>query len=129
MLFSEEDLNKVANKINQKLKVHTIVNTNYDNYSVSFVKDIDCVDVNVCAGAFYGLPEQPIKKIEIENVNFHYSKNPHADIPAMMSFIEPMKNRGFILMNVDEVIIKNVHVDDCVKEVFECTNVNKLIRI
>lgn len=92
-------------------------------------KDIDCVDVNVCAGAFYGLPEQPIKKIEIENVNFHYSKNPHADIPAMMSFIEPMKNRGFILMNVDEVIIKNVHVDKCVKEVFECTNVNKLTRI
>lgn len=45
MLFSEEDLNKVANKINQKLKVHTIVNTNYDNYSVSFVKDIDCVDI------------------------------------------------------------------------------------
>ena len=39
-------------------------------------KDIECKDVNIAAGAFYGLPEAPIDSIDIVNVSFTYSDNP-----------------------------------------------------
>ncbi|UKI49089.1 MAG: hypothetical protein L6U99_09895 [Clostridium sp.] len=49
-------------------------------------KNIDATNVNVAAGAFYGLPEQPIDEIVCENINFHYASEPVSGTPAMMSF-------------------------------------------
>ena len=72
-------------------------------------KDIECKDVNVAAGTFYGLPEQPIESILIENVSFEYSKNPQAGVPAMMDFLDPMKGKGLIFSYVDKVDLKNVN--------------------
>ena len=88
-------------------------------------KDIDCTDVNVAAGTFYGLPEQPIKSIDIENVNFHYSKNPKEGIPAMMDFLKPMKGKGLIFSYVDKVNIKNVKFDGLNSDEFELNQVNE----
>lgn len=90
-----------------------------------YFKDIDCKGVNVAAGTFYGLPEQPIKKISIENVHFEYSENPIADCPAMMTGIEPMSNKGLIFYNVDEVVIDNVTLDNNLEQPYEITNVNR----
>jgi polygalacturonase len=91
-------------------------------------KDIECKNVNVCAGAFYGLPEQPIEEIVIENVRFNYSKDPKEGIPAMMTGLEPMKNRGLIFNNVNNVIIDNVHLDNNLLKEVETLNVNKIVR-
>ena len=88
-------------------------------------KNIDCKNVNVAAGTFYGLPEQPIKSINIENVNFHYSKNPKEGIPAMMDFLSPMKGKGLIFSYVDEVTIKNVKFDGLNDQEFELNQVNE----
>ena len=86
-------------------------------------KDIDCYDVNVAAGTFYGLPEQPIKSIEIENVKFVYSNNPQAGVPAMMDFLDPMKGKGLIFSYVDTVSIKNVEFVGLNEEQFELIEV------
>ncbi|MDE6584324.1 MAG: glycoside hydrolase family 28 protein [Anaeroplasmataceae bacterium] len=71
-------------------------------------KNIECENVNVAAGAFYGLPEQPIESINIENVSFKYSSNPVPGIPAMMEGLDPMAGRGLIFNYVKEVKLKNI---------------------
>ena len=87
-------------------------------------KDIDCEDVNVAAGTFFGLPEQPINSITIDNVSFKYAKNPVADKPAMMDGLEPMNGRGIILSYVNEVNIKNVTFAGLNNEQYELNQVN-----
>ncbi|MCV2232261.1 glycoside hydrolase family 28 protein [Acholeplasma manati] len=73
-------------------------------------KNMVCEDVHVAAGFFYGLPEQPIKSIELENIQFSYAKNPEAGIPAMMSFEEPRTKQGLYFNYVDDVRINNVSI-------------------
>ena len=87
-------------------------------------KDIDCEDVNVAAGTFFGLPEQPINSITIDNVSFKYAENPVADKPAMMDGLEPMSGRGIILSYVNEVNIKNVTFTGLNNEQYELNQVN-----
>ncbi|PKK96844.1 MAG: hypothetical protein CVV58_04275, partial [Tenericutes bacterium HGW-Tenericutes-3] len=74
-------------------------------------KNIKCDHVHVAAGYFYGLPEQPIESITIENVEFNYASNPISDTPAMMSFIEPMKGEGLQFRNVKHVNLVNVKLN------------------
>ena len=88
-------------------------------------KDIDCSDVNVAAGTFYGLPEQPIKSIDIENVTFHYAKNPKPGVPAMMDGLDPMSGKGIILSYVDTVKVKNVKFDGLYDKDYELFDVKK----
>jgi len=73
-------------------------------------EDIVCHNVHVAAGFFYGLPEQPIKSISLKNVSFDYQDTAEADVPAMMSYLDPMKKAGLIFRNVEEVHLENVTV-------------------
>lgn len=91
-------------------------------------KDIECDDVNVAAGTFYGLPEQPIKSIEIENVSFKYAKDPKAGTPAMMDGLLPMKGKGLIFNYVDKVKLKNVTFQGLNDKEIETVSVNELIK-
>ena len=86
-------------------------------------KNMDCQNVNVAAGTFYGLPEMPIESIELENINFTYDPQAKEGVAAMMTGCEPMKNRGFIFYNVKHVSMKNVNLPDFVKDDIERTNV------
>ena len=91
-------------------------------------KNIDCKNVNVAAGTFYGLPEQPIKSILIENVNFHYSPNPKEGVPAMMDGLDPMKGKGLIFSYVDKVNVKNVKFDGLKDKEFELNEVGSFTK-
>ena len=88
--------------------------------------NIDCSDVNVACGTFYGLPEQPIESIDIENVNFKMSKNAKPGIPAMMDGLDPMKEKGLVFSYVNNVKIKNVTFEGIKGEKIEQNFVNKL---
>lgn len=88
-------------------------------------KNIVCENVHVAAGFFYGLPEQPIRSIKLENVKFTYAKDPIKDIPAMMSFIEPMTMQGLQFRYVNEVILKNVELDQKLENPILLENVVK----
>ena len=89
-------------------------------------KDIDCTEVNVAAGAFFGLPEKPIDSITLENVNFHYAKDPVLGLPAMMDGLPKMKGKGFIFSYVNQVNIKNVSFDGLNDKEYEFTEVNNI---
>ena len=89
-------------------------------------RDIDCQNVNVAAGTFYGLPEQPIKSIELENVSFGYAKDKVSGIPAMMEFLEPMSGKGLIFSYVDTVSLKNVTFTGLESKEVETVDVNQI---
>ena len=59
-------------------------------------KDIECENVNVACWNIFGLPEQPIEAIHLENIMFNYSNNPKEGLPAMMDGLEKMSGRGLI---------------------------------
>jgi polygalacturonase len=82
-------------------------------------KNIECRNVHQALGYFYGLPEQPIESITLENITVDYAKNSEAGFPAMMSYIEKMKDFGIFARFVNDITIKNVKMDVDVKNSFE----------
>ena len=70
--------------------------------------NIKAVNCEVCSGYFYGLPEQPIKEININNSYFDFKDNAEEGTPAMMSFAEVCRKRGFVFKNVNTVNVNNV---------------------
>ncbi len=71
-------------------------------------KDMDCTDCEWAAGYFYGLTEQPIGSVTIENVNFTFREEAEAGYPAMMDFIDKECRRGLYFNGVKQVVLKNV---------------------
>lgn len=73
-------------------------------------KDITCKDCHVAATYFYGLPEQPIEEVIIENVDFSFKEEAEKEVPAMMSGLEPMKKVGIFANQVKKLVLSQVSV-------------------
>ncbi|CCV64097.1 Glycoside hydrolase family 28 [Alteracholeplasma palmae J233] len=73
-------------------------------------KDMKCINAHAAAAFFYGLPEQPIKSITIENVDISFAEDAKPARPAMMSFQEEQLKAGLQFRYVDHVELKNVNV-------------------
>ena len=71
-------------------------------------RDMECTDCEWAAGYFYGLVEQPIGSVTIENVNFTFKPDARPGMPAMMDYIDPECRRGLYFNYVREVHLKNV---------------------
>lgn len=82
-------------------------------------KNIECENVNVAAGTFFGIPEAPIHSIHIENVQFKYASNPVSGIAAMMDGLDPLVGEGILFNYVSQVVIKNVQFEGLQKEKFK----------
>lgn len=72
--------------------------------------NITCGNCHVAAAFFYGLPEQKIKKIIMENVSVSFSDNPKSDVPAMMSGINPCSKLGLFAANVEKLVLNQVTI-------------------
>ena len=88
-------------------------------------KDIEARNCEVAAGAFWGLPEQPIKRIELENVNFTFKENAQSGRPAMMDFVPEVCKQGLFFNNVEEVILNNVTMEGQDGDMVILNNVSK----
>ncbi len=88
-------------------------------------KNMTCTGVEYSAGAFYGLPEAPIKSVTFENVSFSYNKDCEAGFPDMREKNEAVKNQGLDFRFCEKVILKNVKIEGqtgeevCLEEVGE----------
>lgn len=71
-------------------------------------RDMECIDCEWAAGYFYGLPEQPIGSVTVENVSFTFKPDAAAGEPAMMDDVEPMCKTGLYFNCVNSVTLKNV---------------------
>ena len=91
-------------------------------------KNIDCDNINVAAGAFYGIPEAPIAEINIENVKFSYAANPQEGVPAMMTGLDPMKGKGLLFNYVNNVNLNNVVFEGLNDKEVECVEVGNINR-
>ncbi len=89
-------------------------------------KHITCNNVNCAAGAFYGLPEQPIEEINFNDVTFTYALDPIAGKPAMMSFAEDIKGKGLLFNYVNKVNMKKVNFNNLNDKPYECVEVKEL---
>ncbi len=70
-----------------------------------------CEDCHAAAGFFYGLPEQPIASVSIEDSSFSFDKDAKPFQPAMMDDVEPCTRMGLYCNNVSRVRLKNVVID------------------
>ncbi len=75
-------------------------------------KDIKAENCHVAAAYFYGLPEQKIEKIVMENIHITYAENPQKDVPAMLEGIQPMAGRGIIAKNIEELAVHNIQIEN-----------------
>lgn len=93
-------------------------------------RDIEAKNCHVAAAFFYGLPEQKIEEVDMENVSVTYAKDAQSGVPAMMCDIpEKICRMGLYANNIKKLVLRNVriagqdgeaitaeHVDDLVKE-------------
>jgi polygalacturonase len=92
-----------------------------------YFKNIVATDVSVAAGYFYGLPEQKVRSITLENIKITYSEKPTLFHAAMMSFLEPFTLHGFEFRNVSHVFLKNIDIQKTKEETFVYEGVDKII--
>ena len=71
-------------------------------------RDMECTDCEWAAGYFYGLPEQPIGSVTIENVSFTIKDDAEEGQPAMMDFVPKECKRGLYFNHVKQIKLKNV---------------------
>lgn len=74
-------------------------------------KDIDAENCHVAAAYMCGLPEQKIRKVEMENVRVSYAEQPTAGVPAMMEGAEEVTKMGIYAYNVEELVLRNVKIE------------------
>lgn len=74
-------------------------------------KNMECTGVEYGAGAFYGLPESPIKSVTLENVSFTYAENAAAGFPDMREKNVAVKKQGLDFHFVENVVLKNIKIN------------------
>lgn len=70
--------------------------------------NMECRNVWYAAGVFLGLPEAPIRGIELQNIIFTYNFEAEAGFPVMIEQNFKLKNAGLYCLNVGKIYTKNV---------------------
>lgn len=78
----------------------------------------------MAASFLCGLPEQKIRKIELENVEISFAEQAREGVPAMMEGVEACSRQGFTVMNVDTLICKNVTITGQKGDAFIMSNID-----
>ncbi len=65
-----------------------------------YVSNISAVDATAAAGFIYGLPEAPIEDVHFSDISVYMTKDGEPGIPAMMTGLKPMKNKGIYCCNI-----------------------------
>ena len=89
-----------------------------------YFTNIKAENCHVAASFFYGLPEQKIERIELKNVEVSFAEEANKGAPAMLSGIEECSKKGFLINNVETLILEQVSISGQVGEAFDLTNVD-----
>lgn len=90
-------------------------------------KNIHARNCHVAGTYIYGLPESKIGRLTFENIDFSYAEDARPGVAAMMLGCEEASRQGMIVNNVEELVLKNVHVNGCEGEPVVAENVDKII--
>ena len=91
-----------------------------------YISNVTVREVTSAAGFIYGLTEMPIQDVEFTNITIHLSDQVKPDVPAMMTHLEPMARKGFIVNNAENIKFINVSVDNQDEEAFVLNNCNNV---
>lgn len=91
-------------------------------------KNMKCLNTSYSAGVFLGLPEEPIKGITLENIEFTYKKDAIKGSPVMIEHSYEVLKQGLDFHYVDDVIIDNVSIKGAMTDEVLLDNVGKFIR-
>lgn len=91
-------------------------------------RNMTCLDCEAAACYCDGLPEMPIKEINVENILFTYSENAKPSRPAMREFMEEFCRVGMYFDNVSRLVVKNVKLEGVVGDELVADHIGELIR-
>ena len=91
-------------------------------------RNMTCLDCEAAACYCDGLPEMPIKEINLENILFTYSENAKPSRPAMREFMEEFCRVGMYFDNVSRLVVKNVKLEGVVGDELVADHIGELIR-
>lgn len=74
--------------------------------------NITAREVRAAAGFLYGLAEMYVEDVSFENISIAMAEETEPGMPAMMSNLEPMKQRGFFCSNVSDLSFNNVTINN-----------------
>ena len=77
------------------------------------IKDVECTGVDASFVCAVGLPEAPVEKISLENINVSYLEEDKRipQRPVMMDGFPEMSGRSIYLKNVNELEIPKIEED------------------
>lgn len=90
-------------------------------------KNINCENSHFAGVYFYGLPEQKIQSIVMENVRISFAENAQTGVAAMMLGCEPSCKQGIYLHNIEKVILNHIEVIGCLGEPIITKGIDELI--
>lgn len=92
-------------------------------------KNIQAENCHVAAAFFYGLPEQKIEGVEMENVTVTYANEAQSGMPAMMCGIpEKICKMGIYANNIEKLTLKNVDIQGQEGEAIHIEHVDEVVR-
>jgi polygalacturonase len=91
-------------------------------------RNMTCLDCEAAACYCDGLPEMPIREINVENILFTYSENAKPSRPAMREFMEEFCRVGMYFDNVSRLVVKNVKLEGVVGDELVADHIGELIR-
>lgn len=87
-------------------------------------KDMVCKNCHVSATYCDGLPEQPIKSIQLSNIQFTFADDAKSGVPAMKNNAIKLCKSGLYFDNVTKLVIKNVTLEGVEGEKIITNNVS-----
>lgn len=63
------------------------------------LRNVEVVDASTCAAAFYGLPEQPIRDVTIENYRVSYREDAEPEVAEMACYLPSLRHAGIVAEN------------------------------
>ncbi len=87
---------------------------------------VEAQDCGACAGYFLGLPEQPIQRVELEDVSFSFAGDAQPMEPVMADGVAPCAGCGLIAENVDRLVLRRVRMQGHHGAALETQNVGHI---
>ena len=72
-------------------------------------EDITCENVSYGVGFFLGLPESPLEKVTLKNIDISYKAGAKAGEMAMTAWKEAFYHVGFVCENLKVLDLKNIN--------------------
>lgn len=91
-------------------------------------RNIQASNCHVAAAYLYGLPEQKIRSVVMDNIHVTYADEPRKDVPAMMDGCGAVSRMGIFAHNIEELTLHNVTVEGQEGEKYLLGGIDSLIK-